>query len=139
MPVEDRVRTYAAVVKQTGSHLRVTLGGADFYLHDGYGNYLDARFEPTYLFFAFGSPYYYTLAGPDIAEKLPSGRVLVVDGFVETARASNPDILAPLHGSITEFPLLPSGQLGSVPTAYCHSENHQFRLTPTSAMQRRRK
>jgi hypothetical protein len=138
LPVGDRIRTYSAKLTQTGPRIHVALGGAAFFLHDGYGDYFDGRFDPDGLFFALGSPYYYRLTGPDLVERLSSERVLAMDGWARGAMSAGGTFHAAFEGTLTEFPLLPSGLLGDF-VNLCHSQNHQFTLTPvTTAATRRR-
>jgi hypothetical protein len=135
IPPADRTRTYTAVVTQNGPGLHISLSGATFFLHNGYGNYFTGRFQPAYLTFAFGSPYYYELEGPDVVELVAPDRVLAIDGFVETTLTSG-GIRAPLQGTLSEWQLV-NGQLG-VSLASCHSESHGFILTPAAAPARHR-
>jgi hypothetical protein len=134
IPPADRTRTYTAVVTQNGPGLHVSLSGATFFLHNGYGNYFTGRFQPAYLTFAFGSPYYYELEGPDVVEVVAPDRVLAIDGFVETTQTSG-EIHAALHGTLSEWQLV-NGQLGAS-LASCRSESHGFILTPATTAARR--
>ena len=135
IPAADRTRTYTAVVTQNGPALHISLSGATFFLHNGYGNYFTGRFQPAYLTFAFGSPYYYELEGPDVVELVAPDRVLAIDGFVETTLTASV-VHAPLHGTLSEWQLV-NGQLG-VNLASCRSESHGFTLTPATTPARRR-
>jgi hypothetical protein len=138
LPEDARIRTYSASITQSGPRLHVVLSGAEFFLHEAFGNYFEGRFDPDGLIFVLGSPYYYTLTGPDVAERLSSNRVLVMDGWTRGKMSSTGAFHAAFQGTITELPVLSSGDLGN-PTTFCQSQNHQFTLTPqTMAAARRR-
>jgi hypothetical protein len=143
LPVADRTRSYSAVITQNGPRVHIALSGANFYLHDGVGNYVDARLEPSALLFPFGQGYYYSLNGPDVSEVLPSGRVLAIDGFASTdlppANTHGPiSVAAVFHGTFREYELLAGGNVGQV-VANCASEAHRLTLTPASATTQRRR
>jgi hypothetical protein len=104
------------------------LSGAEFFLHDGYGDYFEGRFEPGGLRFVLGSPYYYSMWGPDVVERVAPNRVLAIDGFTKGMSAVNGSFHSAFYGSFVAYTL--STGMVSKTIAYCQSDNHQFRLTP---------
>ena len=133
-PVDERLRTYTAVVTQTGPGLVVTLSGANFLIQSGKGNSFKGRLEPGALTFTIGDGYFYYLADLDVIEQLPSGKLLAFDGLTTITPVTGV-LHAPFEGTVFE---LASAQVPNV-TNQCSSANHQFTMTPLNGPARKRR
>jgi len=142
-PASELQRTYAAIVTQSGANVTVTLSGADFAIQNGLGNQFFGNISNGYVNFSLrntGGDYYYTVntvGRPDVVERVSSGHLLAIWGYVY-ALASSGGFDAQLWGGFLEFDPASSGS-PTKPVTSCYSDHNRFQLTPVSnAMQRRR-
>jgi hypothetical protein len=142
-PASELQRTYAATVTQSGANVTVTLSGADFAIQNGLGNQFFGNFSNGYLSFSLrntGGDYYYTVntvGRPDVVERVSSGHLLAIWGYVYTP-ASPGGIDAGLWGGFLEFDPA-SGGSPTKPVSSCYSDHNRFQLTPVSDTMRRRR
>ena len=125
LPEDVRVRSYDAVVEQSGPSLTVTLSGAQFLVESGRTlNRFKGLLEPDRAVFTLASPtdfYYYYFYTPDLFEVLAPGRNYVVDGTVVTPVTPN-RLSGPLSGSIRVL----SSRVST--SSVCKATDHGFVL-----------
>jgi hypothetical protein len=142
-PASELQRTYAATVTQNGTNVTVTLSGADFAVQNGVGNQFFGSIGTNgYLNFSLrntGGDYYYTVntvGRPDVVERVSSGHLLAIWGYVYTP-ATTGGISADLYGGFIEYDPA-SGGAPTKPVTSCYSYQNRFQLTPTAGVTRRR-
>ena len=79
------VRTYTAVITQTGRALTVTLGGASFLVLGGRGNNFPGTLDPEEATFQLDDNFHFEDGGnPDVVELLGGNRVMMLFGTITT-------------------------------------------------------
>ena len=125
LPEEARLRTYTAVLTQTGAVLGGTLEGAEFF-HDSFGalNRFSGAVQPNQVTFRFSAPFDYYFYLPEVLERLttPTSTYLAIVGDVITTESSGRRSGA-LNGVI-ETMNATFRRLAS-----CRSRSHQFVLS----------
>ncbi|HKW03511.1 MAG TPA: carboxypeptidase-like regulatory domain-containing protein [Vicinamibacterales bacterium] len=141
-PASELQRSYTATVTQAGPDVTVTLSGADFDVVGGRGNQFTGSIYNGYIYFTLknsGGDYYYTLntvGRPDVVERLPSGHLLGIFGYV-SAPLTTGGLNGQLWGEFFEFDRAANGS-PTKPMTACYSDNNRFQLTPTAGTTRRR-
>ena len=137
LPEQVRTRVYGARIWNAGARVMVELDAANFALQfcpicgetrgnrfTGQAEVLDARFTLE----DYAAPFDWN-AGvyPNVVERLPDGRLLVIAGHAIVAPTGS-GFAGTLDGSIAVFDSLNIGTDTSLPAAFCQSTNHQFIL-----------
>jgi hypothetical protein len=134
VPEEDRNRTYTAVVTQEGPRVLVRLEGVNFVVDpegrgDRFTGTLDTQSENATFFLRFLAEYYYPNfidLHPDVIERLPASRFLVISGSVTTPVSAS-SLASSLKGSVE---IIESADLRRFTRiAGCSSSEHGFRLS----------
>jgi len=127
VPLEARIRTYQATLRQDGSQLAVTLSGATFLTWGGVAGspngdvvgWVEPRGVMLYFPWADGNEQPYVL------EQLAPSRFFLVSGDVVAAGSAN-RFTGTLSGQISLFE---TGSVFQTAIAWCYSETHQFVLS----------
>ena len=126
-----RTRTYDAMVTTTGTRVEVLLtedryrlnqaGRGNRFIGTAQGAGVNFQLDPWYYYYYY---YYY----PNVAERLPDGSFLVINGAAVTSGNAS-SLVGTMSGSLSHydnrFPSFSARFLGG-----CFSTGHQFRLTP---------
>lgn len=115
LPAELRQRTYQATITQKGPNLVVLLTAPQFLVVAGLGDHFagtaDAGGGATFDMSTWGDPYYGApQTHPDVAERLPDGTILAIQGHARTTGSGGSGYVS--QGSITHY-RLEAGGLGT--------------------------
>jgi hypothetical protein len=119
------MRTYTAVLTQTGPAVSATLEGAEFYAQpQGQSNHFNGIVQPHQVTFRLGAPFDYYFYLPEVLERLPTPTsvYLAIVGDAVTTE-SNGRRSGSLDGVIETM------DVNFRRVASCRSRNHQFLLT----------
>lgn len=101
MPESLRLRSYAAIIRQTGARLEVELVEPRFVAREGFpGNRFDGMLTPTGASFILDADYYYLFA--DVLEQLSDGSFIAVTGRATTT-GSPAGLSGTLNGWFTHY------------------------------------
>ena len=129
LPNEARQRRYSAFVTQGGPTLTVELSGAAFTDPMPADHRFPGKIEPDRVWFDLQwYDAWWDIGPPRIVERLPTGEILVVDGWV-VATPSEGAVGGTLNGGFIVYPAGVIPKTTALPAAQCYSSKHRFVLS----------